>query len=106
MLVEEYTTTVIQQVADLKHLVDEFSAFGMPEGHPVPYDLHEFLDEVLTLYSSSHVIWLSRVQVEIGNTGPALPEQFREKIFDPDFSTRNYETGLRLSLGRCLLTSR
>ena len=53
-LVEECTTTIIQQVAGLKNLVNEFSQFArMPEGHPVPQDLHQLLDEVMALYSGT-----------------------------------------------------
>ncbi|MFH1362485.1 MAG: ATP-binding protein [bacterium] len=39
-----------------------------------------------------------RVIVEISDTGEGIPEEIREKIFDPFFSTRHEGTGLGLSI--------
>jgi two-component system, NtrC family, nitrogen regulation sensor histidine kinase NtrY len=45
-----------------------------------------------------------RVQVEIRGTGPGIPDQFRGKIFEPYFSTKQHGTGLGLSLVCRILT--
>jgi two-component system nitrogen regulation sensor histidine kinase NtrY len=50
-LVEECTTTIVGEVESLKGLVDEFAQFArMPAPRAVPTDLHELLDDVLSLY--------------------------------------------------------
>ena len=50
-LVEECTGTIVQEVESLKALVDEFSQFArMPAPRTASTDLHELLNDVLTLY--------------------------------------------------------
>ena len=50
-LVEECTGTIVQEVESLKALVDEFSQFArMPAPRTVSTDLHELLNDVLSLY--------------------------------------------------------
>jgi signal transduction histidine kinase len=39
-----------------------------------------------------------RVVVEVGDTGKGIPEEIREKIFDPFYSTRHEGVGLGLSI--------
>jgi two-component system nitrogen regulation sensor histidine kinase NtrY len=148
-LVEECTTTIVQQVTGLKKLVGEFSRFArMPEPHLALHDLHKILDEVITLYSGIYNglrfllaydplvtfveldreqikrvfinliensidamqgegdirittrLCLSRhiVQIELHDTGPGIPDSYRETIFAPYFSTKKQGTGLGLSL--------
>jgi two-component system nitrogen regulation sensor histidine kinase NtrY len=148
-LVEECTTTIVQQVAGLKSLINEFSRFArMPEANPTSQDLHKLLDEVIALYSGTYsglnltatydpsvppldldreqlkrvfinlidnaveamqgqgqIHLITRlcparhvVQIEISDTGPGIPETYREKIFEPYFSTKRHGTGLGLSL--------
>jgi two-component system nitrogen regulation sensor histidine kinase NtrY len=54
-LMEECTVMIIQQVAGLKRLIDEFSRFArLPEARPTPQPLHTLLDEVLVLYSGTY----------------------------------------------------
>jgi len=50
-LVEECTSTIVDEVESLKALVDEFSQFArMPAPRTVSTDLHGLLDDVLSLY--------------------------------------------------------
>jgi len=47
--------TIINQVDELKALVNEFSSFArMPATNPVPNDLHEMIEETLSLYRAAH----------------------------------------------------
>ena len=49
------TRTIIQQVDELKHLVNEFSLFArLPSTQPEPSDLHQIIREVLPLYREAH----------------------------------------------------
>jgi PAS domain S-box-containing protein len=45
------------------------------------------------------------VIIEIGNTGPAIPDEVREKIFDPFFTTKERGSGLGLSIAHQIITS-
>jgi two-component system nitrogen regulation sensor histidine kinase NtrY len=78
-IVDESTATIINEVAGLKHLVDEFSNFArLPGPMPSPNDLHAILQEVILLYRSAH-----RDLEFIVSLDPALPrlnidrEQFK-----------------------------
>ena len=52
---DECTRTIINQVDELKSLVNEFSSFArMPATKPVPNDIHEIIDDVLLLYREAH----------------------------------------------------
>ncbi len=52
---DECTWTIINQVDELKTLVNEFSNFArMPATKPLPNDLHEIIDETLLLYKEAH----------------------------------------------------
>jgi two-component system nitrogen regulation sensor histidine kinase NtrY len=54
-LVEECTTTIIQEVDALKRLVDEFSRFArMPAPAPRPTDVRAIVEGVVTLYRDAH----------------------------------------------------
>jgi len=54
-IVDESTATIINEVAGLKHLVDEFSNFArLPAPMPSSNDLHSVLQEVVLLYRSAH----------------------------------------------------
>jgi len=54
-IVDESTATIINEVAGLKHLVDEFSNFArLPGPMPSPNELHAILQEVILLYRSAH----------------------------------------------------
>jgi signal transduction histidine kinase len=43
------------------------------------------------------------IEVEIEDTGGGIPEQIREKIFSPFYTTRTQGTGLGLSITRKIL---
>ncbi len=52
---DDCTRTIIQQVDDLKNLVNEFSTFArMPAAEHVPQDLNALLDETLVLFREAH----------------------------------------------------
>ena len=52
---EDCTRTIIQQVDDLKNLVNEFSTFArMPAAEHVSQDLNALLDEALVLFREAH----------------------------------------------------
>ncbi len=54
-LLEECTRTIIGEVQDLKHLVNEFSAFArMPHLSPVPGDLNLLASETVTSFEAAH----------------------------------------------------
>jgi two-component system nitrogen regulation sensor histidine kinase NtrY len=52
---DDCTRTIIQQVDDLKNLVNEFSTFArMPAAEHVPQDLNALLEETLVLFREAH----------------------------------------------------
>lgn len=52
---DECTRTIINQVEELKLLVNEFSSFArMPTANPVPTDLTEIVQETVSLFRESH----------------------------------------------------
>lgn len=54
-LFDECTRTIIKQVEELKHLVNEFSNFArMPTANPTPNNLAGIVQEALTLFRESH----------------------------------------------------
>ena len=66
---DECTRTIINQVDELKSLVNEFSNFArMPATNPVPNDLHLIIEETVSLYKEAH----KKIAFEI-NKDPAVP---------------------------------
>src|SRR5437867_3928830 len=54
-LVQECTETIVQEVDQLKRLVDEFSRFArMPAHTPRPTDVRPLVESVASLYRDSH----------------------------------------------------
>ncbi len=54
-LVDECTRTIISEVEDLKHLVDEFSMFArMPHLNPMPGDLNGLADETVSNFRAAN----------------------------------------------------
>jgi len=52
---EECTRTIIQQVEELKALVNEFATFArMPAGEHAPQDLNRIVEEALVLFREAH----------------------------------------------------
>jgi two-component system nitrogen regulation sensor histidine kinase NtrY len=52
---DDCTRTIIQQVDDLKNLVNEFSTFArMPAAEHIPQDLNALLEETLVLFREAH----------------------------------------------------
>ncbi len=75
---DECTRTIIQQVEELKSLVNEFSNFArMPSVNPAPNDLNSIVEETVSLYRAGHKNIDFRTE-----TDPMLPviDIDREKI--------------------------
>jgi two-component system nitrogen regulation sensor histidine kinase NtrY len=54
-ILDKCTTTIIQQVDELKKLVNEFSQFArLPSAQPVPNDLNEIVADSLVLFKEGH----------------------------------------------------
>lgn len=52
---DECTRTIIQQVDDLKTLVNEFATFArLPRGEQTPQDLNRLVDEAIVLFREGH----------------------------------------------------
>jgi two-component system, NtrC family, nitrogen regulation sensor histidine kinase NtrY len=52
---DECTSMIVQQVEELKNLVNEFSNFArMPASRPSPNDLNQIVSEALVLYQEGH----------------------------------------------------
>jgi two-component system nitrogen regulation sensor histidine kinase NtrY len=68
-LVDECTRTIISEVEDLKHLVDEFSMFArMPHLNPVPGDLNALADETVANFRTANA------EIEfVADLDPVLP---------------------------------
>ena len=67
---QECTSTIINQVDELKALVNEFSSFArLPAAHMVSTNIVEIIKEAVFLYSEAH----KNVEFKI-NTGQAIPD--------------------------------
>jgi two-component system nitrogen regulation sensor histidine kinase NtrY len=54
-ILDKCTTTIIQQVDELKNLVNEFSQFArLPSARPMPNDLNQIVNEALVLFKEGH----------------------------------------------------
>jgi len=54
-ILDKCTTTIIQQVDELKNLVNEFSQFArLPSAQPAPNDLNEIVADSLVLFKEGH----------------------------------------------------
>lgn len=66
----ECTSTIINQVDELKALVNEFSSFArLPAAHPVSTNIVDIIKEAVFLYSEAH----KNVEFKI-NIGQAIPD--------------------------------
>lgn len=146
---EECTSTIINQVDELKTLVNEFSSFArMPASNPSPNDINEIVRETVSLYKAGHrgvsfetvldsnlpVLDIDRDQIkrvlinlidnalsavgdngiirldteyiqelqlarlEVVDNGPGIPQDVKQKLFEPYFSTKKSGTGLGLAI--------
>jgi two-component system nitrogen regulation sensor histidine kinase NtrY len=82
-ILDKCTTTIIQQVVELKNLVNEFSQFArLPAAQPAPNDLNVIVQEALFLFKEGH----NHIQFEFRQgVLPALeldPEQIKRVIIN------------------------
>jgi two-component system nitrogen regulation sensor histidine kinase NtrY len=145
---DKCTSTIIQQVVELKNLVNEFSEFArLPSAQLATQDLNEIVQEALFLFKEGHnqiyfhfrqavvpPLELDREQIkrvlinlldnavaavdatgeikigttydrsrgvvtlEVSDNGCGLAPEVRDRIFEPDFSTKKNGTGLGLTI--------
>ncbi len=109
-ILDKCTSTIIQQVEELKNLVNEFSQFArLPSAQLATSDLNEIVQEALFLFKEGHrevhfhcrpgvipPVELDREQVS--DDGCGLAPDIKSKIFEPYFSTKENGTGLGLTI--------
>jgi two-component system nitrogen regulation sensor histidine kinase NtrY len=145
---DKCTSTIIQQVVELKNLVNEFSQFArLPSAQLSTTDLNQIVQEALFLFKEGHndihfqfrqgvipLLGLDREQIkralinlldnavaavdvrgeitigtmydrargvvclEVVDNGCGLAPEVRDRIFEPDFSTKKNGTGLGLTI--------
>jgi two-component system nitrogen regulation sensor histidine kinase NtrY len=143
--IEEGTRTIVEEVAQLKRMVDEFARFArMPAIHLRHAQLAEILEQAASLYrnvkpgvtigvevandiellmdpeqirravgnllknaveaTESGVVRVSarraphRIVIEVADPGRGVPDQDKDKLFLPYFSTKGRGTGLGLAI--------
>lgn len=152
---EECTDMIINQVEELKRLVNEFSRFArMPASNPVPDAINQIINESLSLYREAQknvkivfhdvpnipifkvdreqmkrvminildnamdamdgqgevVIDLSydknkeMVKIEIADNGKGIPVEYKNRLFEPYFSTKKHGTGLGLTIVNTIIS--
>lgn len=78
-VLEDCTNTIIQEVDDLKKMVNEFSQFArMPTSSPFPANLHEIINEAIALYKGT--LKDITIETEFSEEVPLLhldPEQIK-----------------------------
>jgi two-component system nitrogen regulation sensor histidine kinase NtrY len=124
-ILDKCTSTIIQQVEELKNLVNEFSNFArLPSARLATQDLNEIVREALFLFKEGHKeirfhfdnavaaveeqgkIRLATshdrsrgvVCLEVADDGCGLASGVKPRIFEPYFSTKENGTGLGLTI--------
>lgn len=154
-LLRECTQMIVNQVEELKNLVNEFSRFArLPKLELQPESLPRLVHEALLLYQESEPavefvqefapdlpeVWVDReqlkrvlanlvdnaltscghqgritlrayrepdrerVRLEVSDEGPGIPDQQKEQIFEPYFSTKPGGFGLGLAIARAIVS--
>lgn len=154
-VIEEGTRTILQEVAALKSLVEEFSRFArMPSANPVSADIHSILEDSLRPYpemypgidvsrrfaaemppleldpdqmrraftnlfdnavkamqgsgrlsvSTAYDAELEVARVEVGDNGPGIRPEDKDRLFVPYFSRERDGTGLGLAIVRQIIS--
>ena len=81
-ILEECTRTIVQQVDDLKRLVDEFSQFArFPVARPQPNDLNILIGEVAALYRSAHRDIVIETELDPGVTVFSFDKEQLRRLF-------------------------
>lgn len=154
-LLKECTDMIVNQVEELKALVNEFHRFArMPTCNPAPFKIEEIIDEIISLTKDAHksvefifnkngdipILRLDKAQmkrailniienaieamdgkgevkiglryekelnivkIEIADTGPGIPPEYRARLFEPYFSTKKHGTGLGLTIANTIIS--
>ncbi len=154
-ILKECTDMIVNQVDELKRLVNEFHKFArMPASNPIPSDIKEIILETLSLFREAHkgvdfifnkngdipVLNLDKsqikraiinilenaveamegkgcvaielgydkelqiVNVKISDNGPGIPSEYRNRLFEPYFSTKKHGTGLGLTIANTIIS--
>jgi two-component system nitrogen regulation sensor histidine kinase NtrY len=152
---DECTRLIIDNVEELKVLVDEFSNFArMPASRPVPDNLRPIIEDAILLFKDAHknirfnfvdnddipLLRLDReqikrvminlldnavaaitgkgkitvtlfydkasrlVRIEVIDTGVGIPDNDKERLFEPYFSTKRSGTGLGLTIASTIVS--
>jgi nitrogen fixation/metabolism regulation signal transduction histidine kinase len=151
-VIEESLDSILKEVAALKNIAQEFSAFAkLPEPRLESINPNDTIASVLDLYASSTQgvklqtrlaknlpqvqadrdqfrsvianlvknafeamaaggtltvttsVAAGAVRIEIADTGPGIPDEIREKIFEPYFTTKSTGSGIGLALAYRIL---
>jgi two-component system nitrogen regulation sensor histidine kinase NtrY len=150
---DECTRIIVNQVEELKKMVNEFSSFArMPASQPAPNHLNEIIQETLVLFQEAHknvrfefmpnelpVFNLDRdqmkrvminliknslaavekdgeirietsfdsrlqmVRLEVSDTGCGIPDEDKDKLFEPYYSTKRTGMGLGLTIVNAII---
>ena len=152
---EECTRLIIDNVEELKVLVNEFSNFArMPASNPVDDNIKSIIEDAILLYKDAHknitfefidndemsIVKLDReqikrvminlldnavaaipekgkiiirlnyneklkiIRIEVLDTGTGIPNEDKERLFEPYFSTKRAGTGLGLAIVKRIIT--
>jgi two-component system nitrogen regulation sensor histidine kinase NtrY len=152
---DECTRLIIDNVEELKVLVDEFSNFArMPASRPIPDNLRPIIEDAILLFKDAHknirfnfvdnddipLLRLDKeqikrvminlldnavaaingkgkvtvtlfydgasrlVRIEVIDTGVGIPDNDKERLFEPYFSTKKSGTGLGLTIASTIVS--
>ena len=103
-VIEEGTRTILQEVAALKSLVEEFSRFArMPSANPVAADLHQILEDSLRpyvqLYPAVEIVRRFGADVPSLELDPAQMRRAFTNLFDNAVKAMQEQGRLSVSTG-------
>lgn len=103
-VIRQYNENTLQLMADPEQLKQVFlnliinAVQAMPEGGELKLSLNETEEPSTDLSGDAQTDGGGAIQVEISNSGPPIPPENLDKIFDPFFSTKEEGSGLGLAI--------